>query len=63
MNNHGFEVVDVDTLDTQTLLDPGSSAALHSQKSWKGLAIYCVDDEFMVCYNGQVSLYIWSDRS
>lgn len=52
MNNHGFEMIDVDTLDTHTLLDPASSAALDNQKSWKGLAIYRVDDEFMVCYNG-----------
>ena len=49
----GFEIVDLETLDTQGLLDPADSNLDFVQKkeNVKPIAIYRVDREFLLCYD------------
>ncbi|GAA5861290.1 hypothetical protein JCM1840_005318 [Sporobolomyces johnsonii] len=49
----GFEIVDLETLDTQGLLDPADSSLDFVQKreSAKPIAIYRIDGEFLLCYD------------
>ncbi|GAB1518105.1 RHO1 GDP-GTP exchange protein 2 [Rhizoctonia solani] len=48
----GFEVVDLETLDTQVLLDPADNALnfVGQYKNPRPLDVYRVGDEFLVCY-------------
>ncbi|KAG0141113.1 hypothetical protein CROQUDRAFT_52219 [Cronartium quercuum f. sp. fusiforme G11] len=50
--NKGFEIVDLETLDTQGLLDPADNSLDFVQKkeSVKPIAIYRVEGEFLLCY-------------
>ena len=52
MSNHGFEVVDIETLNTQPLLDP--TVSLRELRTAKCLAIcrYPAGNEFLLCYDG-----------
>lgn len=49
----GFEIVDLETLDTQGLLDPADSSLdfVHRKETVKPLAIYRIDREFLLCYD------------
>ena len=49
----GFEIVDLDTLDTQCLLDPADSSLDFVQKreNVRPLAIYRINGEFLLCYD------------
>ncbi|GAA5827121.1 hypothetical protein JCM11251_001126 [Rhodosporidiobolus azoricus] len=49
----GFEIVDLETLDTQGLLDPADSSLDFVQKreNAKPIAIYRIDGEFLLCYD------------
>ncbi|GAA5876532.1 hypothetical protein JCM3774_003128 [Rhodotorula dairenensis] len=49
----GFEIVDLETLDTQGLLDPADSSLDFVQKreTAKPIAIYRIDGEFLLCYD------------
>lgn len=49
----GFEIVDLETLDTQGLLDPADSNLDFVQKreNVKPVAIYRVDGDFLLCYD------------
>lgn len=49
----GFEVVDLETLDTQGLLDPADTSLefVHRRENLRPMAIYRVDGEFLLCYN------------
>jgi len=49
MNNYAFEVVNIETLDTQALLDP--TVSLRELKTAKCLAIYRYPtrSEFLLC--------------
>ncbi|KAM0753215.1 RhoGEF Rgf2 [Meredithblackwellia eburnea MCA 4105] len=49
----GFEIVDLETLDTQGLLDPADSSLDFVQKreNARPIAIYRVDGEFLLCYD------------
>ncbi len=55
---NGFEIVDLDTLDTQGLLDPADQSLefVHKRENLKPLAIYRIENEFLLCYDGE--LYI-----
>ncbi|KAH9930289.1 CNH domain-containing protein [Fomitopsis serialis] len=64
---NGLEVVDLETLDTQGLLDP-SDQSLDFVRKRKGLhllAIYRMDSEFLLCYN-EFAFYVnrtgWRSR-
>ncbi|GAA5975052.1 hypothetical protein JCM11641_000011 [Rhodosporidiobolus odoratus] len=49
----GFEIVDLETLDTQGLLDPADSSLDFVQKreNAKPIAIYRIEGEFLLCYD------------
>lgn len=51
----GFEIVDLETLDTQSLLDPEDSSLDFIQKrdNVRPMAIYRVEQDFLLCYNGE----------
>ncbi|CAE6524207.1 unnamed protein product [Rhizoctonia solani] len=48
----GFEVIDLETLDTQVLLDPADNALsfVRQYKHPRPLCVYGVRNEFLVCY-------------
>ncbi|CAE6404768.1 unnamed protein product [Rhizoctonia solani] len=48
----GFEVIDLETLDTQVLLDPADNALsfVRQYKHPRPLCVYGVKNEFLVCY-------------
>ncbi|KAG9019185.1 RHO1 GDP-GTP exchange protein 2 [Tulasnella sp. 427] len=49
----GFEIVDLETLDTQGLLDPADPALDFVQKrdNTRPIAIYRIENEFLLCYD------------
>lgn len=49
----GFEIVDLETLDTQGLLDPADTSLdfVQRRENVKPVAIYRIDGEFLLCYN------------
>ncbi|KAF8603877.1 CNH-domain-containing protein [Ceratobasidium sp. AG-I] len=49
----GFEIVDLETLDTQVLLDPADASLdfVQRREDVRPLAIYRIDGEFLLCYN------------
>lgn len=50
----GFEIVDLDTLDTQALLDPADPSLdfVFRKEALKPIAIYRIHREFLLCYDG-----------
>lgn len=52
---NGFEIVDLESLDTQGLLDPadGSLDFVRKRENLRPLAIYRIDNEFLLCYDGK----------
>jgi hypothetical protein len=54
----GFEIVDLDTLDTQGLLNPADeslSFVTSRDTAAKPIAIYRINAHFLLCYNGEMS--------
>ena len=51
----GFEIVDLETLDTQALLDPQDTSLefLQKREDAKPLAIYRIENDFLLCYDGE----------
>ena len=49
----GFEIVDLETLDTQGLLDPADASLefVQRQENLQPIAIFRIDGEFLLCYN------------
>ncbi|KAM0793648.1 hypothetical protein ACM66B_001079 [Microbotryomycetes sp. NB124-2] len=49
----GFEIVDLETLDTQGLLDPADSSLdfVQRRENSRPIAIYRIDGEFLLCYD------------
>ncbi|KAJ7117575.1 CNH domain-containing protein [Mycena epipterygia] len=47
----GFEMVDLTTLETQSLLDPDDAALDFVHKKVKPMAVFRVSDVFLVCYD------------
>ncbi|WFD01264.1 RHO1 GDP-GTP exchange protein 2 [Malassezia yamatoensis] len=49
----GFEIVDLETLDTQGLLDPADTSLefVHRRENLKPMAVYRIEGEFLLCYN------------
>ena len=56
----GFEIVDLETLDTQGLLDPADSSLDFVKKveTVKPMAIYRIENEFLLCYDGRLVRYL-----
>ena len=50
----GFEIVDLESLDTQGLLNPGDDSLDFVQKkaNTRPIAIYRIENEFLLCYDG-----------
>jgi len=63
----GFEIVDLETLDTQGLLDPadGSLDFVRKRENLRPMAIYRIDNEFLLCYD-EFAFYVnkngWRSR-
>ena len=55
----GFEIVDLDTLDTQALLDPSDASLDFVQKrdDCRPMAIFRIDNDFLLCYDGVFWLF------
>jgi hypothetical protein len=51
----GFEIVDLESLDTQGLLDPADESLefIKKRENLRPMAIYRIDNEFLLCYDGQ----------
>ena len=51
----GFEIVDLETLDTQPLLDPADESLdfVIKKDNLRPMAIYRIDNEFLLCYDGE----------
>jgi hypothetical protein len=51
----GFEIVDLETLDMQGLLDPGDSSLdfVLKRDNVRPIAIYRIEEDFLLCYDGQ----------
>lgn len=54
----GFEVVDLETLDTQALLDPADPSLdfVFRKENLKPMMIYRIHKEFLLCYDGTSNL-------
>lgn len=58
---HGFEVINVDTFETQALLDPDGPAIPDTQdKKSKCLAFYRLEEESLLCFDGSLSNLLFS---
>ena len=53
----GFLIVDLETLDTQPLVDPTDPSLefIEKKDNLRPLAIFRVDTEFLLCYDGTPS--------
>ena len=56
---NGFEIVDLETLDTQGLLDPADTTLdfvrkREGREALRPLAIFRVGNEFLLCYDGRL---------
>ncbi|PCH36385.1 CNH-domain-containing protein [Wolfiporia cocos MD-104 SS10] len=64
---NGFEIVDLETLDTQGLIDPADLSLdfVRKKENLKPLAIYRIDNEFLLCYD-EFAFYVnkvgWRSR-
>ena len=54
---NGFEIVDLETLDTRGLLDPAGEPldfVRRRESTLKPMAIYRTENEFLLCYDGKL---------
>ncbi|EPT02968.1 hypothetical protein FOMPIDRAFT_1142932 [Fomitopsis schrenkii] len=64
---NGFEIVDLETLDTQGLLDPSDQSLdfVRKREGLRPLAIYRIESEFLLCYD-EFAFYVnrtgWRSR-
>ena len=51
----GFEIVDLESLDTQGLLDPSDSSLdfVSRRENVRPIAIYRIEGDFLLCYDGE----------
>ena len=56
----GFEIVDLETLDTQGLLDPHDESLdfVRRRDNLRPMAIYRIHNEFLLCYDGGCSILV-----
>ncbi|KAG5351137.1 hypothetical protein C0989_007763 [Termitomyces sp. Mn162] len=52
--SRGFEIVDLESLDTQGLLDPNDESLefVRKRENLRPMAIYRIHNEFLLCYDG-----------
>lgn len=64
----GFEIVDLESLDTQGLLDPADPSLefVRKKENLRPMAIYRIENEFLLCYD-EFAFYVnkngWRSRS
>ncbi|KAF7795014.1 hypothetical protein EIP86_006158 [Pleurotus ostreatoroseus] len=64
---NGFEIVDLETLDTQGLLDPADASLdfVRKREGLKPMAIFRIENEFLLCYD-EFAFYVnktgWRSR-
>jgi hypothetical protein len=53
--SRGFEIVDLESLDTQGLLDPADESLefIKKRENLRPMSIYRIDNEFLLCYDGE----------
>ena len=53
--SRGFEIVDLESLDTQGLLDPNDESLefVRKRENLRPMAIYRIYNEFLLCYDGE----------
>lgn len=56
----GFEIVDLETLDTQGLLDPHDESLdfVRRRDNLRPMAIYRIHNEFLLCYDGGCPMFV-----
>jgi hypothetical protein len=56
--SRGFDVVDLETLETQGLLDPEDDALefVRKRSNLKPMAVFRIHNEILVCYDGAFTL-------
>ena len=54
--SRGFEIVDLESLDTQGLLDPDDESLefVRKRENLRPMAIYRILNEFLLCYDGEL---------
>jgi len=54
--SRGFEIVDLESLDTQGLLDPHDESLefVRRRETLRPMAIYRIQNEFLLCYDGRL---------
>lgn len=54
--SRGFEIVDLESLDTQGLLDPNDESLefVRKRENLRPMAIYRIHNEFLLCYDGAI---------
>jgi hypothetical protein len=67
--SRGFEIVDLETLETQGLLDPEDETLefVRKRENLRPMALYRIQNEFLLCYDGAfqdtlfvcVCVFIW----
>ena len=52
--SRGFEIVDLESLDTQGLLDPNDESLefVRKKETLRPMAIYRIQSDFLLCYDG-----------
>lgn len=60
--SRGFEIVDLESLDTQGLLDPNDESLefVRKRENLRPMAIYRIHNEFLLCYDGASALCLAS---
>lgn len=55
--SRGFEIVDLESLDTQGLLDPQDESLefVRKRENLRPMALYRIHNEFLLCYDGQLA--------
>ena len=53
--SRGFEIVDLESLDTQGLLDPHDESLefVRKRENLRPMAIYRIHNDFLLCYDGE----------
>lgn len=59
--SRGFEIVDLESLDTQGLLDPNDESLefVRKKETLRPMAIYRIQNDFLLCYDGELLHFLW----
>ena len=63
--SRGFEIVDLESLDTQGLLDPNDESLefVRKRENLRPMVIYRILNEFLLCYDGEFFSFFFSEHS